>query len=1083
MVDERPPKRAKLGPRGVKNARGETGDACEDPLAELELIYTKLMSYYTFLSTRKHIIPAFQVLKTPAEAALGRPLTKEDVARLKVIAPWDINFEYVDKDQFILEDKHFTWKQGFEQKESDMFKLEDTSNSGGQILIVEFVDGNLAKKSRASSGFNTNMKLPQYSPEAVKKLILRRKDRFAKALQEFRTVHPLDAWNIICDEAQAYIPTEQELINPIEAMNDTVLASEHRPMEDVISKFKAASFYDNQLTSIHRIPSRPTKLGEMVNFELHPEIWKLLNSKGIKTLYSHQTRGLDSIAIGKHVISTTPTSSGKSLIYQLPILNTLIYTPEVTSILLFPTKALSQDQYRTLREFSDELPFSSDLIATYDGDTEKETRQWVRENASVLLTNPDTLHASVIPQHERWSRVLRNLRFVVVDEMHAYRGTFGAHVALILRRLRRICAIYGNHNLQFVASSATLKDAESHFSKMVGVDESLVDWISEKDDGSPCGQRSLVGWSPNSANGSMIGDTAKLIVELAKLKVRTIVFCSIRKTVELVMKEVRAKLKHDPELVRTIMSYRGGYSAKDRRKIENKMFSGSLNCIVATNALEVGIDIGGLDVVLMCGFPVSLSSFEQEMGRAGRRGLESMCMLVSGTDPVSQYYVTKMDQLVNNKQWDDLCVDLKNLMVLEAQIQCAFHELPVSNDTLGQEWINWFNFVEWDVFEMMVREKLKWDTDWNKWTCADSYLPHPPMQVSIRSIEEESYAVVDTTGDNGRQEIIEQVETSRMTFTLYEGGIFIHQGLPYLVREVNSDDKYAIVQRTNVDWTTSQRDFTDVDPVLIERIKVLTRSSVNVYFGNILKTSVVFGFFKMSSAGKILDAVEVNNPPIKYHSKGVWIDVDKPTLEMVKDHALNIPGAIHAVQHAIMNIIPKSISVGSKDEMNCECKAPEKEFASRQSQRKRPSRIILFDNKGGKYGCGLSSRVFEMIDTVLVEALKAIEACDCEYGCPNCCAGYQCTENSLVLSKWGAIAILRSFLGISQPLNGIPRGPEPNMPEITIETVVGVDEFAKVPVSSLVEIEESSGNKEDTPAKQMHEIVKEEANGLSKAEI
>lgn len=1033
-----------------------------DPLQELETIYTKMMSFYTFLSTRKHIIPSWDLLKPPVEKAIGRALTHEDIARLRVIAPWDINFEYADKEQFILEDKHFTWKDGFQQKEQDMFQLKELNESSNkQLLIVEFIDGDMNKKSKTTTNFNSNMKLPQYSSESVKKLILRRQQRFQKALQDFKLEHPLDAWDIIKDEALTYLPEELKLINPIDEMNDTVLSSEHKPMDEIVSKIKKTSFYENQLSDTHKTPAKVTKFGELTQFELNEDIWKLLNTNGITQLYSHQTKGLDSISLGKHVISTTPTSSGKSLIYQLPILNSLIESPNITSILLFPTKALSQDQYRALNEFSEELPFSSDLISTYDGDTEKESRQWVRDNASCILTNPDTLHISIIPQHEKWIRVLRNLKYIVIDEMHSYRGTFGAHVALIMRRLRRVCAIYGNHSVQFISSSATLKDAKSHFAKMIGVDDETIEWINDKDDGSPCGQRSLIGWTPDASNGSMIGDTSRIIIELVKMKVRTIVFCSIRKTVELVMKDVRSKLKHEPELVKTIMSYRGGYSAKDRRKIENKMFNGSLNCIVATNALEVGIDIGGLDVVLMCGFPVSLSSFEQEMGRAGRRGLESMCLLVSGNDPVSQFYVTKMDQLVDNKQWDDLCVDLKNLLVLEAQLQCTFSEIPVTNDKLGDEWLNWFNFIEWDIFEMIIREKLKWDTDWNKWTCNDSYLPHPPSLVSIRNIEEESYAVVDTTGDNGKQEIIEQVETSRMTFTLYEGGIFIHQGLPYIVREVNTDDKYAIVQRTNVDWTTSQRDFTDVDPVLIERIKVLRRSGINVYFGNILKTSVVFGYFKVNSSGKILDAIEVNNPPIKYNSKGIWIDLNKTIIEMIKDHQLNLPAAIHAVQHSIMNIIPKSISIGSKDEINCECKAPEKEFAHRESKRKRPSRIILFDNKGGKFGCGLSSKVFEMVDIVLMEALKAIETCDCQYGCPNCCAGLQCTESSIVLSKSGAIVILRCILGISQPLNGIPKGPEPNLPDITIETISGVEEFGKVPISNLVEIEEE---KETTPS-------------------
>lgn len=1070
-----PAKRQKLAPS-------------KDPLDELSFIYDKMMSYYTFLSTRKHIIPSFDLLRPPVEKSIGRSLTHEDIAHLKYIAPNDIVFEYVDPDQFILEDKHFSWKDGFQQKDLDIYDIKDNTKHE-QILIVEFIDGDLSK-SKASTGFNSNMKLPQYSAESIKKLILKRQKKFAKLLLEFKNDHPLDSWEIILQESPQFLPSKIDLFNPIDQMNDEVINSEHKPINQVISMIKGKPFYESQFSNDFVIPAKDTRFSQLEYFPLDDRIWQLLNNQGIKKLYLHQALGLDALARGKHVISTTPTSSGKSLIYQLPILQNLLLDPTATAILLFPTKALSQDQLRMLETMADDLNINKDYIATFDGDTESNMRNWVNHNANVLLTNPDTLHMTLIPQHEKWARMLRNLRYVVVDELHAYKGTFGAHVALILRRLRRACELVGNYHVQFIGSSATLKDAETHFGMMIGVQEvkdenepeanpmpavdgknsvATIDeqtnvddqhnnkdgpivWINSVDDGSPCGPRHLLGWTPTESS-SMVTDTAKLIIELARSQVRTIVFCSIRKTVELVMKEVRLKLKHDLDLAKTIMSYRGGYSAKDRRRIERRMFSGTLNCIVATNALEVGIDIGGLDVVLMCGFPVSLSSFEQQMGRAGRRGMDSLCLLVAGNDPVSRHYVNKMDTLVTTNQWDDLCVDLKNLLVLIGQLQCFLKESPVRNDDLGHEWLNWFNFLEWGIFESLVREKCKWDIDIDRWTCSDDYLPYPSSHISIRNIEEESYAIVDTTGDDGKQEIIEQVETSRMQFTIYEGGIFIHQGLPYIVREVNTDDKYAIVQRTNVDWTTSQRDFTDVDPMLIERIRVLSNGT-NVFFGNILKTSIVFGFFKVNSQGKILDAIEVNSKPIKYQSKGVWIDLSKETIDMILDHKLNIPGTIHAIQHAIMNMIPKTVSIGSKDEIQCECKAPEKEFAQRESKRKRPSRIILFDNKGGKFGCGLSSKLFEMIDTILRETLTTIEKCSCAYGCPECCAGTMCMENSLVLSKFGAIVALRCILGISNPLKDVPMGPEPNMPDIAIETCIPCAEFGTVPISNLVEIEE-----------------------------
>lgn len=1027
-------------------------------LKYLETLHFKLVSYFTFLSTRKHIITSFDLFKEHLSKSLEKELTIEDVAKIKAIIPHNMIFEYVDKNQFILEEKHFTWKDGFKQKEVDIFNIDknDPDSLSEQILVIEFID------SGNKSGHN-NIMNKSMTPDALKKLIIKRDDRFKKALRNLIKTHMSDTSNYINNISIKYIPEKMKFIDPMEQMNQVNIESSHKPIPKLIEDFKKCSFYKNQiaLNSIHQIPSKKAVYDPNFYDEIniHPDLQSLLQSKGMENVYIHQSIGIKAVLLQhKHVISTTSTSSGKSLVYQLPILQSLLTDKNSTSLLLFPTKALSQDQHRALISFIGNLPsIDRDLIKTFDGDTNKADRQSIKNNANVILTNPDMLHLTLLPNHKTWSRFLKNLKYVVIDELHTYKGSFGSNVAYILRRLRRACSLFGNDTIQFISSSATLNEASVHLAKMVGLENSVEEivWVDESLNGSPCGARSIIGWNPDlDHGGSMISDTAKLIVELLKLNIRTIVFCTIRKTVELVMKEVRFLLKDEPTLLGHIMSYRGGYSVSDRRKIEHQMFNGGLTCIVATNALEVGIDIGGLDVVLMCGFPISLSGFEQEMGRAGRRGLDSMCLLVAGGDPVSQYYVHKIDELVEKKEWEDLCVDLKNLMIAEGQLQCAFKERNVPNDELSTEWVSWWNCLPWEIYENLIRENLKWESDISKWTCDDSYLPYPPLMVSIRAIDEDSFAVVDITGGNGRQEVIETIEASRTTFTLYEGGIFIHQGLPYLIKDFNVDEKFALVERVNVDWTTSQRDFTDIDPVLIERLRSLQESKVPIYYGNIVKTSIVFGFFKVDKRGKILDSVEVNNPPIKYKSKGVWIDFPQELNELIKNHKLNLAGAIHAAQHAIMNVLPRFVTIGSYDEVGCECKAPEKEFASRETKRKRPARLILFDNKGGKAGNGLSSRVFECAELVLQETLKIIEECTCSFGCPLCCAGMQCTENSLVLSKDGSKIILRYLLNDKDPLRGIPFGPEGNMPEITIETIVPVHQLKEegIKISANVEV-------------------------------
>jgi DEAD/DEAH box helicase domain-containing protein len=1025
-------------------------------LQYLQTLHFKLVSYYTFLSSRKHIITSFDLFKEHIFKTLDKELKYQDVAKIKAIIPHNMIFEYVDKNQFVLEEKHFTWKDGFKQKEADIFDIDKNNpdSINNQILIIEFVDSGV--KSRYRNDFQ------KLTADSIKKLIIKRDNKFKKELNNFVKIHKNESLSYLNKVYIKYLPEQLKFVNPMDEMNQISLNSDHKPIPELIDTFKKCSFYKNQISNTSTYKINPKYAKYDTNFfhdvDLHPDLQSLLISRGIEQVYLHQSIGLKGVLLeNKHVISTTSTSSGKSLIYQLPILQSLLSNAKETTLLLFPTKALSQDQHRALLSLVSNLPSinSSKLIRTYDGDTSKADRQEIKADANVILTNPDMLHLTLLPNHKSWSRVLSNLKYVVIDELHIYKGTFGSNVAYILRRLRRVCSLFGNNNVQFISSSATLNDASLHLSKMIGLPNTNdVLWIDESVNGSPCGTRNIVGWNPDlDHGGSMISDTSKIIVQLLKLNIRTIVFCTIRKTVELVMKEVRSQLKDESVLLSHIMSYRGGYSIADRRKIEHQMFNGGLTCIVATNALEVGIDIGGLDVVLMCGFPISLSGFEQEMGRAGRRGLDSLCLLVAGGDPVSQYYVNKIPELVERKEWEDLCIDLKNLMIVEGQLQCAFKEKNVSNDDLPDEWTKWWNCLPWEIYENLIREKFKWDNDIGKWTCNDSYLPYPPLMVSIRAIDEDSFAVVDITGGNGRQEVIETIEQNRTTFTLYEGGIFIHQGLPYLVKDFNVDEKFALVERVNVDWTTNQRDFTDIDPVLIERIRSLKGLEIPIYFGNIVKTSIVFGFFKVDKRGTILDSVEVNNPPVKYKSKGVWIDLSKELINLVTSHKLNMAGAIHAVQHAIMNVLPRFVTIGNYDEVGCECKAPEKEFAHRETKRKRPARLILYDNKGGKTGNGLSARVFECAELVLQESSKIVDECTCSFGCPLCCAGMQCTENSLVLSKDGCKVILRYLLNDSDPLKDIPYGPEANMPEITIETIVPVGNGAPtVKISNNVEL-------------------------------
>lgn len=1026
-------------------------------LKELEQIHFRLNSYFTFLSSRKHIVTKFETLKQPVEKTIKRDLTYEDVAKLVVLLPNDLVFKFVDENQVTVEKKQFEWSKGYIQHDIDMFQLKDMEQSE-QILLLEFVDGDLSK-SKTKSAYYTEMKLPTYTPESMKKMIAKRDSKFVKAVNEFLKTceeNGDDAEQKLTEMAQSKIPRTREFLDPIEQMiaNRREEASGERPtIPDLIDHIKTKN-YKGQIAGSFILPERSAQYEEL-DFSLSEN---LTSSLSIKGFYSHQAEALNAIHRGENVIISTSTSSGKSLIYQIPVLNTLETIPQATAMYIFPTKALAQDQKRSFQSLMNKMRLDA-LADTYDGDTEQDRRQTIKHNARVIFTNPDMVHTSILPNHQAWRHFLFHLKYVVIDELHMYKGLFGSHVALVMRRLRRMCSFLGNDNIQFISCSATLKDPVKHMQAIFGVDEEEI--VHIHNDGSPTGQKHLVVWNPpyinpndlSSGRENFIRESAKILVQLVLNNVRTIAFCYVRRVCELLMKEVRnifLELNKE-ELVSQVMSYRGGYSVSDRRQIEQEMFHGNLSAVISTNALELGIDIGGLDAVLMCGFPLSLSNFHQQSGRAGRRNRDSLTLVVGSDAPVDQHYM-KHPELLLDREFQELILDFDNIMVLEGHLQCASFELPITDD-------------DEKYFPNMEKVLPKLERDSHGYHCATRYLPWPSNNVSIRGIEEDQYAVVDIT--NNRNVVMEEIEASRTSFTLYEGGIFIHQGYPYLVREFNSEEHFAKVERVDVDWVTSQRDFTDVDPKEIELVRSIGGSDVPIYFGKILTTIIVFGFFKVDKNKRILDAVEVHNPPIKIHSKGFWIDIPSKALDLITYKGLNAAGGIHAAQHAIMGMLPLVI-VSGVDEIHTECKAPEKEFAERQTKRKRPARLIFHDSKGGMYGSGLSIKAFEHAHVLLRDALKRVLECSCEWGCPDCVAAAFCKENSLVLSKPAALIILYVILGQDFDLDTIPDGPEPNMPEIKVETIVP----AGLPVKFAPDVQIIDVREAEKP------LVKTEDNGV-----
>lgn len=1037
-------------PQAVKRVKR---DSDHDEFSELKSFFFRLNTIYTFLSCRKHIVPTFETIKKPIEASLKRTVTELDFAKIVALLPRDCVFKYIDENQIITETKVFDFNNGgYQQKDNDIFELKSVEDQfsearSTQILLFEFVDG-VMRYTWVNGDYKKQVKLPEYSADEMKKMISKRKIAFENTLDDFivkqkaEGANPMEALTKI---AQNHLPKKKDYEDPIEAMMkskegkderlivDEETGMERPTIEGMIKSLEKSDMYNNQIKEHFVIPEKTASFKDL-DFELSPEVYQALE---YERFYTHQAEAINAIHNGENAIITTSTSSGKSLIYQLSAIDLLLKDPESTFMYIFPTKALAQDQKRSFVALASKIPELSGIIVdTYDGDTEADKRVFIRKNARIIFTNPDMIHASLMPNHPNWRHFLYNLKLVVVDELHTYKGLFGSHVALVMRRLLRLCRyFYQNDKVQFISCSATLKQPVNHAKQMFGIDN--VRLIHE--DGSPQGMKHLVIWNPPTLSQHLrkrenfIQESAKILVKLILKNVRTIAFCFVRRVCELLMKEVR-RIVEDmgrEDLLTEVMSYRGGYAASDRRKIEREMFHGNLRAVISTNALELGIDIGGLDCVLMCGFPLSMANFHQQSGRAGRRNKDSMTLVVASDAPLDQHYVAHPHILLdsaNPDSYQELILDFDNVLILEGHIQCAAFELPIKIDRDKE----YFKEVH---LRKICHERLNHNSD--GYHTHNRFLPWPAKLVSLRGGEEDQFAVVDIT--NGRSKVIEEVETSRTSFTLYDGGIFIHQGCPYLVKEFNPDERYATVQRVNVDWITSQRDFTDVDPEEIELVKSFDDSDTPVYFGRIRITIIVFGFFKIDKFKRIIDAVETHNPPVIIDAKGLWIDIPKRALELCETKMLSLAGGIHSAQHGIMGQLPRFVVAGA-DEIQTECKAPEKEFAERQTKRKRPARLIFYDSNGGKYGSGLSVKAFEHIDDLMLGTIQRLEDCPCKDGCPECVLAGHCKENNFVFSKRAALILLHCIMGheTSSFADRIPDGPETGMPEIKVETVVPV---------------------------------------------
>jgi len=737
----------------------------------------------------------------------------------------------------------------------------------------------------------------------------------------------------------------------------------------------SSSDYSQQVVHIEQITPQGAIFGE-------------LDNPGISALYSHQAKALNAILAGKNVIIATPSASGKTLCYHLATLDALLHDKQSRALYVFPTKALAQDQLRSLKQILGETRELSDLlspeaVATFDGDTPQNERANIRKRANIVLTNPDMLHLGILPNHQSWSRLFRNLKYIVIDETHIYRGVFGSHVANVLRRLRRLCFMYGS-SPQFICCSATIANPQEHAQNIVGLPfEAIVE------DGSPHGQKYFTFWNPpvideaKTSRRSSNSEAAFLLGELVQKEIRSLVFARTRKLTELIYIYTQEQLR--TSLKNKISPYRAGYLPEDRRRIERQFFDGELLGLVATTALELGINIGDLDATVLTGYPGSIASAWQQAGRSGRSTHSSLSFLIALENPLDQYLMRNPDFFFG-KNFDNAIINPDNPYVLKPHLLCAAWEKP-----LEEKDKDYFDETGALLTELEQEGRLKKRQEKHYLSPSITY---PAQNINIRSTSGQNYAVID----DREGYLLETVEASVAFFQVHPGAIYLHQGESYLIKELDLARHIAWVEPKSVDYYTQTM---EIDDIRITRmLDKKDCRTVQVYFGDVDVTNVVVGFKrKRQFTEEVIGEEPLDLPPQNFPTKALWFDLPQKAIDRIADSGLDFQGGLHACEHAAIGILPL-FALCDRNDIGGVSTSFHPDTAKAQ--------IFIYDAHPG--GIGISEKGFELITELWQATLKVVQECPCADGCPSCVQSPKCGNNNQPLDKEAAIALLEELV-------------------------------------------------------------------------
>ncbi len=776
-------------------------------------------------------------------------------------------------------------------------------------------------------------------------------------------------------------------------------------VHEIVREMRGRDRTSEIITAVHHQPAREAVWAPMPGW-VQPRLIEAYRSKGITELYAHQAEAAERGRAGRNFVVVTPTASGKTICYNLPVLNAILENPDTRALYLFPTKALAQDQLGELHDLTKRVGDAFGVF-TYDGDTPADARRAIRQRGHIVLTNPDMLHAGILPHHTRWTRLFENLRFVVIDELHMYRGVFGSHLANVLRRLKRIARFYGQ-SPQFICSSATIANPGELAERLVEADVEVLEG-----NGAPAAEKYFIFYNPPLVDRflgirrSYINETARVAQEFIRRDLQTIVFANSRLNTEVLLTYLKQANPQGPGAPETICGYRGGYLPRERREIEQGLRTGQIRAVVATNALELGIDIGSLEVSIMAGYPGTIASTLQRAGRAGRRTGISCALLVASSRPLDQFVVKHPDYFFGSPP-ESGYIEPNNLEILVNHLKCAAFELPLGRDEA---------FGRAEVLELCERLEeagyLHRSGEYWYWT----HEAYPADTVSLRTVSSDNFVIVDTTD---APEIIGEVDFTSALTMVHPKAIYIHGGQQHHVERLDFEQRKAYVKRVDVDYFTDAIRYTEVK-------RLETAEEVNVAgpamkaHGDVMVRSQVVGFkkikfFTMENVG----SGKLELPENEMHTTSYWLTLKRTLLDSLpfstSDRQDGIFGLLYAMESvACLLLMCDRLDLGATigEGGVVEGEDIQASSAAERAGRHRPGEffeptLYLYDAYPG--GIGLSAPLFRLHDSLILRTRELIASCACEKGCPSCVGPGGETGSH---AKEAALSILEKLLGES----------------------------------------------------------------------